>query len=199
MPADEKMILFVGRIEPLKGIDTLIKAIAQLRKADVLSQCPHYLYIIGGNPNEDLDRVNQEMLRLQRLCTQLGVDDMVLFLGKRDQDSLQYYYSAAEVVVMPSQYESFGMVALESMACGTPVIATQVGGLQHLVKDQETGFTVPHNDPNALEEKLTMLMCNQEMKVEMSKDAQEYAKTYAWEIVAKDLLNIFQKISKTKS
>jgi D-inositol-3-phosphate glycosyltransferase len=127
-----------GRIEPLKGIDILIRAIAQLRHADVLSECPHYLYIIGGDPDADSNNMSKEMRRLQDLCQELGVGDLVLFLGKRDQDTLQYYYSAAEIVIMPSHYESFGMVALEAMACGTPVIATQVGGLQHLVQNGKT-------------------------------------------------------------
>ena len=90
--------------------------------------------------------MNREMQRLQELCQDLGVGDLVLFLGKQDQDTLQYYYSAAEIVIMPSHYESFGMVALEAMACGTPVIATQVGGLQHLVQNGKTGFTIPKDN-----------------------------------------------------
>ncbi|MDO9545766.1 MAG: glycosyltransferase, partial [Pelolinea sp.] len=175
IPEDEKMILFVGRIEPLKGVDTLIKAIAQLQQADVLSNCPHYLYIIGGNPDSDQDEMNAEMQRLQNLRIELDVRDLVIFLGKRDQDVLQYYYSAAEMLVMPSHYESFGMVALESMACGTPVIATQVGGLQHLVQDQETGFIIPNDDPDALEEKITQLLCKQELKEELGKNSISYA------------------------
>jgi D-inositol-3-phosphate glycosyltransferase len=195
MPEDEKMILFVGRIEPLKGIDTLIRAIAQIRKADVLSICPHYLYIIGGNPEASGEDASKEMQRLQDLCAKLDLHDLVLFLGKRDQDSLQYYYSAAEMVVMPSHYESFGMVALEAMACGTPVIATQVGGLQHLVQDGETGFVIPNGDPDALEEKITMLICQEAMKDRMSSNSVAYAQTLNWDVIAEKLIKQFKKLT----
>ena len=193
IPTDEKMILFVGRIEPLKGIDTLIRAIAQMRKSDVLSTCPHYLYIIGGEPNSENGNGNQEIERLKALCVELGVGDMILFMGKKDQNTLQYYYSAAETVVMPSNYESFGMVALEAMACGTPVVATQVGGLQYLVQNGITGFTVPHNDPVALEESLTQLICKPELRVQMSRNSLEYASTNSWETITPRIIDLYKK------
>ena len=155
----DRMALFVGRIEPLKGVDTLLRAMALVKKNCQRFICPHYLVIIGGDPEGKPENQTGEMKRLQALCGELGLGEMVLFLGKRDQNTLPYYYSAAEVVVMPSHYESFGMVALEAMACGTPVIASQVGGLAFLVKDGETGFFVPAQDPEALAEKLRLLVC----------------------------------------
>jgi D-inositol-3-phosphate glycosyltransferase len=194
IPADEKMILFVGRIEPLKGIDTLIRAIAQMHKSDVMSSCPHYLYIIGGEPNSENSDGNQEIERLKALCVELGVGDMILFMGKKDQNTLQYYYSAAEVVVMPSNYESFGMVALEAMACGTPVVATQVGGLQYLVQNGITGFTVPHNDPVALEESLTQLICKPELRIQMSRNSLEYATSNSWETITPRIVDLYKKM-----
>jgi len=125
-PPDRQMVLFVGRIQPLKGIDILLKAIA-LATDDLPDLCGHLgLTIIGGDPQATMDR---EMSRLTRLKKKLGISDLVTFLGARDQDTLPYYYSAAQVCVVPSYYESFGMVALEAMACGTPVIASKVGGL----------------------------------------------------------------------
>ena len=196
VPKDEKMLLFVGRIEPLKGVDILIRAIAQLRKSDVLSECPHYLYIIGGDPDPENARLNKEMQRLQKLCKELGVGDMVLFLGKRDQDTLQYYYSAAEIVIMPSHYESFGMVALEAMACGTPVIATQVGGLQHLVQNGKTGFTIPNDDVDSLEKSLTMLICKEDMRREMSENSVTYARSYAWDVITPRIIDLYQETIK---
>lgn len=198
IPPDEKMLLFVGRIEPLKGIETLIHAIAQMRKADIMNNCPHYLYIIGGNPEEENLDVNKEMTRLQQLCKDLGVGDMIIFLGKKDQNTLQYYYSAAEVVVMPSNYESFGMVALEAMACGTPVVATQVGGLQHLVQDGITGFTVPHNDPIALEEKITQLLCQEELRARMSEKSVQYARTFDWDMIIPRIISIYENLLSRK-
>ena len=196
IPENEKMILFVGRIEPLKGVDTLIKAISQLQQADILLRCPHYLFIIGGDPNLDRDKMNEEMQRLQDLRIELGVSDLVIFLGKRDQDSLQYYYSAAEMLVMPSHYESFGMVALEAMACGTPVIATQVGGLQHLVQDQVTGFTIPNDNPDALEEKITVLICKSELREKMSQNSTSYAQSFSWNTITEKLIETFEKTIK---
>jgi D-inositol-3-phosphate glycosyltransferase len=193
IPKDEKMLLFVGRIEPLKGIDTLIKAISQMRKSDVMSTCPHYLYIIGGDPNGEVIDEDSEIQRLKRLCHDLGVDDLIIFMGKKDQDTLPYYYSAAEIVVMPSNYESFGMVALEAMACATPVVATQVGGLQHLVQDGITGFIVPHDDPDALEEKLTQLICQPDLCKEMALNAVLYARSYSWEKITPQIINLYKE------
>jgi D-inositol-3-phosphate glycosyltransferase len=198
IPEDENMLLFVGRIEPLKGIDTLIQAIAQLRKADVMENCPHYLYIIGGDLEEDDRNLNQEMMRLQKLCEDYGLGDLIVFLGKKDQNTLQYYYSAAEIVVMPSNYESFGMVALEAMACGTPVVATQVGGLQHLVQDGVTGFTVPNNDPTALEEKITMLLCQSELRQRLSNASVQYARTFDWDMIIPRITAIYEELLKGK-
>ena len=198
IPNDENMLLFVGRIEPLKGIDTLIRAIAQMRKSDVMSNCPHYLYIIGGDPNGEKMDMDHEMQRLQELCREQGVGDLILFLGKKDQDTLQYYYSAAEIVVMPSNYESFGMVALEAMACGTPVVATQVGGLQHLVQNGITGFTVPHNDPTALEEKLTQLVCHDELREKMKKNSVKYARTFSWDVITPQIISVYEELLEEK-
>jgi len=193
IPQQEKMLLYVGRIEPLKGVDILIRAIAQLRRSDVLSECPHYLYIIGGEPQPHNGSLDREMARLQALCRELGVGDLVLFLGKRSQDTLQYYYSAAEVVIMPSHYESFGMVALEAMACGTPVIATQVGGLQHLVQNEKTGFTIPNDDPDILEERLTQLICKPDLRCQMSQTSIQYARSYAWDVITPQIIQLYQR------
>ena len=143
MPANDRILLFVGRIEPLKGVDTLIRSIAILRDRGILAELPHDLAVIGGDPNDDAAVTNIEMARLKALCHELHLDDLVIFLGKRGQDTLPYYYSAAEVLVMPSHYESFGMVALEAMACGKPVVASQVGGLAYLVQDGVTRASSP--------------------------------------------------------
>jgi D-inositol-3-phosphate glycosyltransferase len=194
IPSDENMLLFVGRIEPLKGVDTLIHALAQMNKADVMENCPHYLYIIGGEPEGEDQDISAEMKRLKELCEGLGLNDLIIFLGKKDQNTLQYYYSAAEIVVMPSNYESFGMVALEAMACGTPVVATQVGGLQHLVQDGVTGYTVPSNNPTALEEKITQLMCQSELRQRMSEESVRYARTFDWDVIIPRITAVFDDL-----
>jgi len=192
IPFDHRMILFVGRIEPLKGIETLIKAIAILSESGFLKECPHHLSIIGGNPDDTHEDLNSEMRHLMNLSKEFKIEDLIIFLGKRSQDSLPYYYSAAEVVVMPSHYESFGMVALEAMACGTPVIASQVGGLAYLVKDQETGMVVPNDDPQALADSLMKVLCRKGIRNELSRNAAAYAKEYDWEIIAKKIIKVYQ-------
>jgi D-inositol-3-phosphate glycosyltransferase len=194
LPVDERMLLFVGRIEPLKGLDTLLRAIATMREAGIQSQVPHYLAVVGGDPSATGENLSSEMVRLQTLCSELGLNDMVLFLGKRDQASLPYYYSAADVLIMPSHYESFGMVALEAMACGTPVVASKVGGLAFLVVDGETGFVVPDNDPIALGEKLTLLLTNPALREQLGQQAAAYARHYAWENIVARLINTFDAV-----
>ena len=194
IPHADRMALFVGRIEPLKGLDTLIKAMAIVKKKCKTFVCPHYLVIIGGDPEGKEEEITQEMKRLQTLCETLGLDEIVLFLGKRSQNMLPYYYSAAEVVVMPSHYESFGMVALEAMACGTPVIASRVGGLAYLVKEGVTGFFVPAQDPEALAEKLRLLFNDQNLRDGFGAQASEYARQFSWETITKQIINVYQEL-----
>ena len=190
---DDRMILFVGRIEPLKGVDTLIEAMSCLQAKE---SRPVHLAIIGGDPSASPEEMNSEMARLKKLCEVLGLDQSVIFLGVRDQDKLPYYYSAAEVVVMPSHYESFGMVALEAMACGTPVIASEVGGLAYLVRDGETGFTIPAEEPETLCEKLSWLLNDAELHQKMSAQAAAYAQDYAWEKIAKQIVEVYGEFGK---
>lgn len=193
---DDRMVLFVGRIEALKGVDTLIRAMSCLKVRDV--HRPVHLAIIGGEPDANPHEMSIEMARLQKLCDELCLGQMVVFLGKRGQDTLPYYYSAAEVVVMPSLYESFGMVALEAMACGTPVIASEVGGLGFLVQDGETGFTVPDGEPDKLCEKLSLLLGDPHLRQTMGRRAAEYALSYDWEKIATQIVDVYESLVKVK-
>lgn len=194
IPPTDRMALFVGRIEPLKGVDTLIRAMAIVKENCEFFICPHYLVVIGGDPEGDTEDVSAEMKHLQILCRDLGLGDMVVFLGKRGQNTLPYYYSAAEVVVMPSHYESFGMVALEAMACGTPVIASRVGGLAHLVKDGETGYFVPAQDPQALAVKLQLILNHKDLRERMGERASDYAKDFRWECITNQMIGVYKEL-----
>jgi D-inositol-3-phosphate glycosyltransferase len=193
IPPDDRIILFVGRIEPLKGVDTLIRSISILRERGVLEGHPHDLAIIGGDPNSDPDSMNAEMTRLKQLCRELNLNDLVIFLGKRGQETLPYYYSAAEVLVMPSHYESFGMVALEAMACGTPVVASQVGGLAFLVQDGVTGFVVPDGDPLLLADRLEQVIRQPELRQRLGQQAAAYAQEYAWEKISARVAQVYEE------
>lgn len=192
IPEEAFLLLFVGRIEPLKGIDTLLRAIALLRNEspDLVENLS--LSIIGGLQDEE-DQ-SEEMKRLRSLREELGLSDLVTFLGAKSQETLQYYYSAAEAVIMPSHYESFGMVALEAMACGTPVIASEVGGLAYLVQDGVTGFHVPTNDPAPLAEKIGLLLQSDVLRREMSRAACEWAHQYSWRRIADRMESFYGEV-----
>ena len=188
----DRMILFVGRIEPLKGLDTLIRAVACLRQHNFAE--PVHLAVIGGDPDASPELITSEMAKIQALCDELGMGNTVVFLGKRGQDTLPYYYSAAEVLVMPSHYESFGMVALEAMACGTPVIASQVGGLAFLVQDGVTGYTVPSEDAAVLCERLVLILCDPDLRENMGAAAARYAQGYDWDAITAQLLKVYSEL-----
>ena len=192
VPPCDRMLLFVGRIEPLKGLDTLIEAIALMRQRGVLQRNGICLIIIGGDPESQT--ANEEMKRLQKLRKQHGLDNLVAFLGKRNQDTLPYYYSAAIAVIVPSQYESFGMVALEAMACGTPVVASQVGGLAFLVQDGVTGYTVPSGDPQALADYLATLIEKPELRDRLGMQAAAFARDYDWELIAPRIVQVYENL-----
>lgn len=194
VPEDSHTILFVGRIEPLKGIDKLIQAISIIQNNGELRCCPHNLVIIGGEPNAKSEEMNAEMARLQDMVEDLGIENFVIFLGKQDQQLLPYYYSASEIVVMPSHYESFGMVALEAMACGTPVVASQVGGLAFLVRDGETGYVVPGNDVQMLAKRLVELIKDKDLRNKLGNKSAEYAQLYAWEIISEKMIEVYNQV-----
>jgi len=129
---DELVVLFVGRFAPLKGIERLLEAMAHLKHHQQLR-----LVIVGGDGNS-----TPESQRLQELSRELSIEDTVTFAGRIEQYRLPTYYSAANVLVVPSYYESFGLVALESLASGTPVVATRVGAMESILREGETGHLV---------------------------------------------------------
>ncbi|MEM7332552.1 MAG: glycosyltransferase [Chloroflexota bacterium] len=192
IPCGNNNIVFAGRIEPLKGIDTMLRAMAIIQERYPESLKSSCMAIIGGDPwAEDLD---DEMARLQQLREDLDIHDLVTFLGAKDQELLPNYYAAAEMVIMPSHYESFGMVALEAMAMGTPVIASEVGGLAHLVKHGETGFHVPSRDPEALARRIYELLTNDSCRRGLGENAKQYARTYAWANIVEQMSAVYNEL-----
>lgn len=141
----EAIVLYVGRFDALKGLDRLLGAMPRLQPGKRGIR----LVIVGGDGEEE-----QETRRLKALARQLGVQDSVTFAGRVEQHGLPPYYSAADVLAVPSHHESFGLVALESLACGTPVVATRVGALDMLLRGGETGCVVEDGAPPALAEKI---------------------------------------------
>ena len=195
LPVGEFQILFVGRIEALKGIDTLIRASQLLVTSGELSR-PFRVQIIGGDVEESLEQLGSEMARLRKLVADLNMEQGVHFLGSRRQRELPAYYAAADVVVMPSYSESFGMVALEAMACGRPVIASRVGGLAYLVQDGVTGFHVQEGSAEEMAARLAELLRETPRLERMGAVARGEAEKYSWEKTAIDLENLFRKLKR---
>ena len=180
---EDGVVLFVGRLDPLKGVDILLRAVAQLERADTTRTV-----IVGG------DQADAEMARLRALCSELGIAERVSFLGRMAQQELPLYYSAADVSVIPSYYESFGLVALESMACGTPVIASRVGGLPTIVKDGLNGYLIPWRCPEPFADGLDVLLGNAAIRQAMSDASRQTAESMSWAAVVDKLLNTYQAL-----
>jgi D-inositol-3-phosphate glycosyltransferase len=192
IPCGEHTILFAGRIEPLKGIDTLLRAMSLLQARHPQAVENTTVAIIGGDPWADT--LDAEMARLQALRAELGIHDLVTFLGAKDQEILPSYYAVADMVVMPSHYESFGMVALEAMAMGTPVIASEVGGLAHLIQHSINGFHVPSRDPEALAARILQLLESPTLRKQLGHNASVYAQQYAWQNIVQCMLNVYEGV-----
>jgi len=197
LPGVCRLVLFVGRLDPLKGLDTLVRAMCKLTDLEpelVKGTC---LAVIGGDVDEDSDALENEIECLDKLKKEVGLDDLVVFLGSRAQDTLAQYYSAAEVVVVPSHYESFGLVALEAMACGAPVIASRVGGLMHTIEDNVTGLLVPAGDPDALADKLRQVLLDADLRERLGANARAHALTYTWPNVAEQIIQVYEELCKS--
>jgi D-inositol-3-phosphate glycosyltransferase len=180
----ERVILFVGRIEPLKGIDILISAAAQLHDNENFR-----VLIVGGDARA---AVEIETLRAQ--AERLGVDHHISFVGAVEHDQLPWYYSAADVCVVPSYYESFGLVAVESMACGTPVVASRVGGLTSTIMDGETGYLIPWRCPEPFAERLELLLDNDELRASFGLAGRETVERFRWANVADAVAAIYESL-----
>jgi D-inositol-3-phosphate glycosyltransferase len=137
---DEAIVLYVGRLSPSKGADLLLKAMSFLKR-----RCGVRLVIIGGDDDQTPESQN-----LQRLSRELGIHDAVVFVGRVEHEKLPPYYSAADVVVVPSRYETFGLVALEALASGTPVVATPVGAMESIIQQGRSGEVVANGSPESL-------------------------------------------------
>ncbi len=184
---EEGIILFVGRVVPIKGIDKLLMALNHLEYTEQLK-----LLVIGGDKN-----CQNEINRIKDLSKNLKTDRTVTFLGLVDQETLPYFYSAADVCVLPSHYESFGLVALESLACGTPVIATDVGGVRSYVRDGETGYIVLDNTPQLLAEKIALALNRPTENICSNHAIRESVLKFSWSNIAEATLRVYQAFNTT--
>jgi len=177
------IILFVGRIVPLKGIDKLLMAMTYLENGQRLK-----LLVIGGD-----EYCQDEMKRLKSLAQSLQIHDSVSFLGLVKHEELPYFYSAADLCVLPSYYESFGLVALESLACGTPVVVTKVGGLESVIRQGDTGYVVLDNTPFRLANKMALLLSMSNKKEAISSIRASVTK-FSWSRIAEAIVNEYRTV-----
>ncbi len=179
------VILFVGRQDKLKGLDVLLRSIGGL-PAGLRQQLR--VVLVGGRDGRD-----GEGQRTRKLVTKLGLDEIVEFRGKVDQSDLPRYYSAADVCAMPSAYESFGMVAIESMACQTPVVAFRVGGLATTINDGKTGFLVPRRDEDGYRKALYAALTSSKPE-SMGRRARLEAQKYSWDRTVDQTLALYEEL-----
>jgi D-inositol-3-phosphate glycosyltransferase len=170
----EQVILYVGRFDPIKGIDRLLAAVAQVQRETRL----RLVLVGGGGDNAPEDRA------LHAMCSALSLEDCVTFAGRRGHDELPDYYRAADALVLPSHYESFGLVVLEAMACGTPVIATRVGVVEDIVRNGVNGWVVEENGPESLAEGLRWGLARHNVQPPAANAIRATVEGYNWSSVA---------------
>ena len=170
----EKILLYVGRVEPIKGLDLLVETAAQMDSEDGVR-----MIVVGADVNGD-----REMDRVRQLAREKDLEDKIDFVGQVDHDDLPLYYNAADVCVVPSYYESFGLVALESMACGTPVGATRVGGLSTIIHHVRTGYLKSWRCPEAFANSVEMIISSNGLQQSMGEAARKRAEGMGWDNAA---------------
>ncbi len=183
LASGERVLVYAGRVEPLKGLDVAIDALATLEQPRPL------LLIVGGDGH-----AAGEIRRLRARAEQAGVADRLRFAGSVAQGDLPAIYSLADVCVVPSFYESFGMAALEAQACGTPVVASRVGGLPSAVRDGVTGFLVPWRCPQPFAEQIDLLLRNDALRRRFGESAQEWAFGFRWDAIAERLDALYDEV-----
>ena len=183
---DGPVLLFVGRIQPLKGADVAVRSLAALNRKDA------QLLIVGGASGSDGER---EIHYINSLIDEFHLHDQVRFVEPQAHHMLSTYYRAADAVLVPSRSESFGLVALEAAACGTPVIANAVGGLLTIVEHGRTGFLVPDRNPDLFARHMATIIDDQQLAARMSFDAAERARGYTWSFAAARLRRAYSDLT----
>ena len=190
MPQEGLVVSFVGRIQPHKGPEVLIRAISELVKHSPLLRSKLIVNIIGGASGANTEEVD----RLRELSSWLGIQDVVRFSPPVPRADLVQWYRASDLVVVPSYSESFGLVALEAQACGTPVVATAVGGLRTAVADGISGVLVDGHDPKAWSSVIARLLQEPQRRVLLSMGAIEHASHFGWDATARGTLDIYDQV-----
>jgi D-inositol-3-phosphate glycosyltransferase len=193
---EEKIILQLGRMVPRKGIDNVIRSLA-LTNQDGLKV---RLVIVGGEPALPGMEENDELKRLRKLAADLNVSEQVTFAGRKDRSELRHYYAAADIFITTPWYEPFGITPLEAMACGTPVIGANVGGIKYSVIDGKTGMLVPPNSPRLLSDRIKLLLGNGRLIRNMGDRAKQHVtEHFTWAKVAIKMRQFYNCILKQET
>jgi D-inositol-3-phosphate glycosyltransferase len=191
LPLDARIVMHVGRMVARKGVDNIIHSFGLLK--DKMRNL--HLVIVGGESDEPDPLITPEIGRLKKIAEEYQIQDIVHFVGRKSRKMLKYYYSAADVFITTPWYEPFGITPLEAMACGIPVIGSEVGGIKFSVKHGSTGLLVPPRDPNALASNICNLLSDEALRTRMCKNAiRRVNRHFTWTKVAADLIPVYQKI-----
>ncbi len=187
---ESKVVFYVGRFDQRKGIETLVRAVGQ---SQLRNQADLKLIIGGGSRPGQSDGIERD--RIESIVAQLGMSDFTVFPGRLDDEILPVYYTAADVCVVPSHYEPFGLVAIEAMACGTPVVASDVGGLQYTVVPEETGLLAPPQDEVAFAAAIDRILSDPDYRNKLGQAARKRVETkFSWAGVAQQLSDLYTKL-----
>jgi D-inositol-3-phosphate glycosyltransferase len=195
LPDSAHIVTFVGRIQPHKGPEVLIRAIAEMVTHSPLLRSKLVTLIVGGASGAN----SAEVDRMKELVQWLGISDLVRFAPPVDRAGLADYYRASDLVCVPSYSESFGLVALEAQACGTPVVASAVGGLRTAVADGISGVLVDGHDPRAWSSVIARLLQEPQRRVLLSMGAIEHASHFGWDATSRGTLDIYDRALSTGS
>ena len=187
IPEDAALVLFAGRIQPLKAPDVVLRAAAVMLEREPELRDRLVVAVVGGASGTGLDQPSA----LTDLSTELGLDDVVRFIPTVSQTGLADWYAAATTVCVPSYNESFGLVAIEAQACGTPVVAARVGGLSTAVSDGVTGVLVDGHDPADYASAMLPLLLDADLRESMSQKAVHHAESFGWDVTAERTLEVY--------
>jgi D-inositol-3-phosphate glycosyltransferase len=190
---DEQIVLFVGRVDPIKGIDTLVCSIGALKRTGL----DPIVVFVGGDLG-DAGKPIGPLVEVAAQAAALGVGENFRFVGSQPQDRLPLFYGAADVVAVPSRYESFGLVAVEAMACGRPVVASRAGGLTFTVEEGITGFLAAVGDWSGFADHLETLLLDPQLRRRFGEAAVRSAQRFAWESVAQSVAQVYSNLATGK-